>query len=298
MKPHEPVRRRRPRAAAAALCSLLLLLAGCGGAADADGRTAYADGEGPTVIGTDGSAESRVVAALYGELLVDAGVRVRRASTRYASPADTARAVVAGRLGLAPAYESTTLRALPGGRTVPGSTMAAALSTALPPGVVALPPVEADNGVVLAVTRATAHRYGLRSLADLGGAGARRTLGGPAAHDPDAPSAAALEKAYGVRLTETGTAATADVLVLRATDPAITGDGLVVLTDPANTLPPEHVFPLIGAPYAGLSARKALARLDSRLTTARLSALAASVEAGASPERTARTWLRSNGLAD
>ncbi|MFD5537121.1 glycine betaine ABC transporter substrate-binding protein [Streptomyces sp. NPDC127079] len=294
--PDEPVRRRRPRAAvAAALCSLLFL-AGCGGAANADGRTAYADGEGPTVIGTDGSAESRVVAELYGELLVDAGVRVRRASTRYASPADTARAVVAGRLGLAPAYETTTLRALPGGGTVPGD-MAATLSAALPPGVVALPPAEADNGVVLAVTRATAHRYGLRTLADLGRAGARRTLGGPAAHDPDAPSAAALEEVYGVRLTETGTSATADVLVLRGTDPAITGDGLVVLTDPESTLPPEHVFPLIGAPYAGLSARKALARLNSRLTTARLAALAASVEAGASPKQTARKWLRSNGLA-
>ncbi|MEU2771879.1 glycine betaine ABC transporter substrate-binding protein [Streptomyces sp. NPDC007162] len=300
MKPDDPVRRRRPRAVVAAVLCSLLFLAGCGGAPNADGPTAYADGEGPTVIGTDGSAESRVVAALYEELLADAGVRVRRAGTRYASPADTARAVVAGRLGLAPAYESTMLRALPGGQTVAGN-MAATLSTALPPGVVALPPAEAENGVVLAVTRATAHRYGLRTLADLGRAdvrGGRRTLGGPAAHDPDAPSAAALEKAYGVRLTEAGTSATADVLVLRGTDPAIPGDGLVVLTDPESTVPPEHVFPLIGAPYAGLSARKALARLNSRLTTVRLAALAASVESGASPSQTARKWLRSNGLAD
>ncbi|WLW50296.1 glycine betaine ABC transporter substrate-binding protein [Streptomyces sp. YU58] len=286
--------RLRPRAAvAAALCSLLFL-AGCGGAAKGNDATAYADGAGPTVIGTDGSAESRVVAALYGELLADAGVKVRKASTRYSSPADIARAVAGGRIALAPAYETLTLRALPGGQTMPGN-MAATLSMALPPGVDALPPARAQNGVVLAVTRATARTHGLRTFADLAKAG-RLTLGGPASGDPDAPSTASLRKAYGTHLTESGTPATADVLVLRGTDPVITRDGLVVLTDPKGALPPEHVFPLIGAPYAGLPARKALARLNSPLTTAQLAALTASVNGGASPSDTARTWLRSNGL--
>ncbi|MFF0010919.1 glycine betaine ABC transporter substrate-binding protein [Streptomyces sp. NPDC005374] len=289
-----PDSRLRPRAAvAAALCSLLFLT-GCGGAAKGNSATAYADEVGPTVIGTDGSAESRVVAALYGELLADTGVKVRTASTRYSSPADTTRAVAEGRIGLAPAYETATLRALPAAQTLPGN-MAATLSMALPPGIDALPPARAQNGVVLAVTRATARKHGLRTLADLAKAG-RLTLGGPASGDPDAPLAASLRKVYDTQLTETGTSATADVLVLRGTDPALTRDGLVVLTDPKNALPPEHVFPLIGAPYADLPTRKALARLNSRLTTAQLAALAASVDGGASPSGTARTWLRSNGL--
>ncbi|MFM9442345.1 glycine betaine ABC transporter substrate-binding protein [Streptomyces acidiscabies] len=289
-----PDSRLRPRAAvAAALCSLLFLT-GCGGTAKGNDATAYADAVGPTVIGTDDSAESRAVAALYGELLTDAGVKVRRASTRYSSPADTTRAVAEGRIALAPAYETSTLRALPGGQTLPGN-LAATLSMALPPGVDALPPARAQNGVVLAVTRATARTHGLRSLADLAKAG-RLTLGGPASGDPDAPSAASLRKAYGTHLTETGPPATADVLVLRGTDPVITRDALVVLTDPNSALPPEHVFPLIGAPYAGLPARKALARLNSRLTTEQLAVLAASVDGGASPSGTARAWLRSNGL--
>lgn len=77
---------------AAALCSLLFLV-GCS-AANAEKSTAYADGEGPARIGTDTSAESRVVAELYGELLADAGVEVRMTSTRYSSPEDTAKAVV------------------------------------------------------------------------------------------------------------------------------------------------------------------------------------------------------------
>ncbi|MYT07550.1 MULTISPECIES: glycine betaine ABC transporter substrate-binding protein [Streptomyces] len=289
-----PDSRLRPRAAVAAVLCSLLFLAGCGGAAKGNTATAYADDAGPLVIGTDGSAESRVVAALYGELLADAGVKARMASARYSSPAATTRAVAEGRIGLAPAYETSTLRALPAGQTLPGN-MAATLSMALPPGIDALPPARAQNGVVLAVTRATARTHGLRTLADLAKAG-RLTLGGPASGDPDAPSVASLRKAYGTHLTETRAWATADVLVLRGTDPVITRDGLVVLTDPKNALPPEHVFPLIGAPYAGLAASKALARLNSRLTTAQLAGLAASVDGGASPSGTARTWLRSNGL--
>jgi osmoprotectant transport system substrate-binding protein len=247
------------------------------------------------VIGADGSAESRVVAALYGELLTDAGVRVRMATTDYASPADTARAVVEGRLSLAPAYESTLLRALPGGQTMPGN-MAATLSMALPPGIVALPPAAAHNGLVLAVSRATARHHDLHSLADLREAGSRLTLGGAAAADPDAPTPAALKKAYGLNVTSAGTSATADVLALNSTDPALTQGKLSVLTDPRGVIPPEHVFPLVQATDAGLAARKALARLNSVLTTERLARLASFVEAGETPSHAARTWLRSRGL--
>ncbi|MEH0572935.1 glycine betaine ABC transporter substrate-binding protein [Streptomyces sp. B21-108] len=290
-----PAIRLRLRLAAAAVCSLLFLV-GCGNVASGKGSDAdYADRQGPTVIGADASPESRVVAALYGELLTDAGSEVRMATTRYASPAATAQAVVAGELSLAPVYESTMLRALPGGQTMPGN-MAATLSMALPPGIVALPPAAAQRGIVLAVTRATARHHGLRSLADLGKADSRLTLGGSASRDADAPSATSLKKAYGVTLAASGTSRAADVLVLRSTDPALTRDGLVVLTDPKSVVPPEHVFPLIGAPYADLPARKALASINSRLNTSQLAALASSVGQGESPSKAARSWLRVQGL--
>ncbi|MFJ5305444.1 glycine betaine ABC transporter substrate-binding protein [Streptomyces sp. NPDC088350] len=278
----------------AAVCSLVLLT-GCAAGATTASDTSYADRQGPTLIGTDTSAESRVVAALYGQLLTDAGQPVRMASTVYASPAATAQAVVAGKLGLAPAYESTLLRTFPGGQILPGN-MPATLSTALPMGIVALPPAVAQRGVVLAVTRTTARRHGLRSLADLREAGGHLTLGGSASGAPDVPTPASLKEAYGVTLTPAGTSATADVLALRGTDPVITRDGLVVLTDPAGVVPPEHVFPLVQAPDAGLAARKALARLNPALTTAQLATLAAAVDSGEPPSEAARTWLRSKGL--
>ncbi|WP_286257085.1 glycine betaine ABC transporter substrate-binding protein [Streptomyces graminofaciens] len=279
------------RIVALAVCSLFVL-SGC---ADGNSGTGYADRQGPTVIGTDSSAESRVVAAIYREILTAAGQEVRTAKTTYASPAETAQAVVAGKIGIAPAYESTMLRALPGGQTMPGN-MEATLSMALPPGIVALPPATAQRGVVIAVTEATADRHTLRSLADLGKAKGRLTLGGSASGDPGAPSTTSLKKAYGVTLTSAGTSGKADVLVLRSTDPAITRDGLVVLSDPKSVIPPEHVFPLISAPAVDATGREALARVNTPLTTGQLAALAASVKAGEAPGKAARTWLRSKGL--
>ncbi|MBK3568326.1 glycine betaine ABC transporter substrate-binding protein [Streptomyces sp. MBT62] len=282
------------RTAALAVCSLLLLT-GCATANAQGTHVGYADRAGPTVIGTDGSTESRVVAALYGELLTGAGQKVRTADASYASPVATAQAVVDGRISIAPAYESTLLRAMPGGQTMPGN-MEATLSMALPPGIVALPPAAAQGGVVLAVTRSTAKRHRLYGLADLRGAGTGLTLGGSASGDPDAPSVATLKTAYGVTLTPAGTAGTADVRVLRSTDPAIARDGLVVLADPKAVVPPEHVFPLISAPALDLTGRTALARVNTQLTTAQLAKLTASVDAGETPGRAARAWLRAKGL--
>ncbi|MEV2195133.1 glycine betaine ABC transporter substrate-binding protein [Streptomyces phaeochromogenes] len=279
------------RIAVLAVCSLLAL-SGCASGSTEGTHVGYADRAGPVVIGTDGSAESRVVAALYGELLTQDGEDVRTADTEYETAVDTAQAVVDGEISIAPAYESTLLRAMPGGQTMPGN-MEATLSMALPPGIVALPPAAAQGGVVLAVTKATAERHKLRGLADLGKAGPGLTLGGPASDDPDAPSAASLKKAYGVTLASAGTA---DVLVLRSTDPAIAQDGLVVLTDPKSVVPPEHVFPLISAPAVDPDGRTALARVNALLTTAQLAELTSSVSAGEAPGKAARTWLRSKGL--
>ncbi|KUN95677.1 glycine betaine ABC transporter substrate-binding protein [Streptomyces caeruleatus] len=284
--------RRSLRTILCAVCSLVVV-SGCANKVTGT-YSDHADGAGPTVIGSDSSTESRVVAALYGELLTAAGEEVKTAPTGYRSPADTVQAVLGGRIDLTPAYESTMLRALPGGQVVPGD-MSATLSMALPPGVVALPPAAAQRGVVLAVTRATARRHE-PSIADLGETDRHLTLGGPASGDPDAPTTAALKKAYGVALARAGTSGTADVLVLRSTDPAITRNGLVVLTDPQVVIPPEHVFPLISSPAVDATGRAALARVNTLLTTEQLAGLTSSVKAGRTPAMAARDWLRSKGL--
>ena len=277
--------------AALAVAAAGLLLTGC--AASHPNQNTFAAGVdpglGPIVIGSDGSAESRVVAALYEQLLVAAGKQARIAATPYGTSADAAEAVVSGTLSLAPAYETALLRAFPGGQHLAGNT-AATLSMALPVGIDALTSAAAQRGVVLAVTGATAKRYSLRTIADLARLPGGVALGGAAAQDPDAPSATALAKTYGVA-TASGTGATT-VLVLRGTDPTIAADGLTVLSDPAGVIPPEHVLPLVNADYADKATRTALAGLDSALTTGQLATLAAEVSGGESPDKAASAWLR------
>ncbi|GAQ56045.1 glycine betaine ABC transporter substrate-binding protein [Streptomyces acidiscabies] len=286
---------RRPLRTAALALGSLLLLTGCGGTATNGATVSSGDQQGPLVIGSDNSTESRIVAALYEQLLTAAGEHVTTALTPFAGPADSARAVVRGEIGLTPAYETTLLRAMPrsGPRT---DNMTLALSMALPPGVVALSPARAERGVVLAVTKALAGHHTLHALPDLRRAGTRLTLGGPAAGDPDAPTPAALTKAYGVTFTTAPKATTPDVLVLRGTDPVIARRDLVVLADPAAVVPPEHVVPLADAASADRTARDTLARLGARLTTSELAALTARVEAGQAPAEAAGAWLRSTGL--
>lgn len=271
----------------------LSLLSACGGGSEPQGTHAVGvDPAGPIVVGADGSPESRVVAALYEQLLAGAGRQAQPAAGSFPTAADTARAVVAGTVDLAPAYETNLLRALPPGQRLPGN-MEASLSMALPVGIEALPAAAAQNGVVLAVHRETAARYHLRSLADLTG---RLTLGGPAATDADAPTAATLADVYHVTLTPAGTSGTADVLVVRSTDPVLARDGLVVLADPRGAIPAEHVVPLINSEHADKTTTTALARLNTALTTDRLAALTAEVLAGRSPEQVAAGWLRTAGF--
>jgi osmoprotectant transport system substrate-binding protein len=285
------------RSGAKVLAATVLLLSACGTNSPQGTHAAGADPATSVIlVGTDGSTESRVVAALYEQLLADAGRQAQAATGSYRSPADTAKAVVAGTIDLAPAYETSLLRTFSPGRRLAGN-MVATLSTALPVGIEALPAASAQNGVLLAVRRETAARYHLRSAADLAGVADRLTLGGPAAADADAPSAALLATLYHATVNPVGTSGTADVLVLRSTDPVIAREGLVVLADPQGAIPAEHVFPLISSVQVNKKTVTALARLNTALTTDRLASLTAEVVAGQSPDQAAAGWLRTAVLA-
>ena len=278
-------------AAVAVAAAAVLLLAGCASSTRGAYDASADPGQGPITIGADGSAESRVIAALYAGLLTAAGEQIRQVPA-YATTEQSANAVVDGAVALAPAYESDLLRALPAAQRMPGN-MAATLSMALPVGIDALPAASAQRGVVIAVSRATAQRYGLRSLVDLARAPGDVTLANRAGGDPDVPSATALAKAYGVTV---GTSGAIQLLVLRGTDPAISRGAVTVLADPKSVTPPEHVFPLINADYADKRTRTALARIDSALTTEQLAALTTAVSGGEAPAQAAGAWLRAQKL--
>lgn len=88
-----------------------------------------------------------------------------------------------------------------------------------------------------------------------------------------------------------------DVANLFTTDTDILAEGWVVLTDPKNLIPGQHVVPLIADRKADSNVRKALARLGNALTTEDLTELNRQVDKDKKdPEDVANAWAAAHRL--
>lgn len=93
---------------------------------------------------------------------------------------------------------------------------------------------------------------------------------------------------------ETAKKGDVDVANLFTTDTDIVANDWVVLSDPKNLIPGQHVVPLIADRKADSTVRKALARLGNVLTTAQLTELNRQVDKDKKDRRTWRTRTRSS----
>jgi osmoprotectant transport system substrate-binding protein len=180
-------------------------------------------------------------------------------------------------------------------------------------GLVAARPAPAQDANAIVVTGATAARYGLRSIADLARVAPRLVFGGP----PECPERAyclrGLNRTYGLHFKafvplDAGGPLTLQALragdigvaLLFTTDPDITAQHLVVLTDDRALQPAENITPVL---RRGMVARYGtglvalLNAVSARLTTSSLRDLDAQVELeGKKPRTVAAGWLRAHGL--
>ena len=227
-------------------------------------------------------------------------------------------ALMSGLLQVVPEYSGSALEFVSVGR-LSATSDAAATGRALAGqvagrGLVSGRLSAAQDANVIVVTAATAARYGLRSVADLARVAPRLAFGGP----PECPESAyclpGLRQVYGLRFRafvplDAGGPLTLQALeagdigvaLLFSTDPAITADHLVVLTDDRGLQPAENVVPLVRRDAVTRYGPRLLAVLDTvsaRLTTGSLRALDARVELrGQNPRLVAESWLRAQGLA-
>lgn len=89
-----------------------------------------------------------------------------------------------------------------------------------------------------------------------------------------------------------------DVANLFTTDTDIEANDWVVLADPENLIPSQHIVPLIADRKADDTVRKALARLGNVLTTEQLTELNRQVDKDKKdPEDVANTYAKQHGLA-
>lgn len=89
-----------------------------------------------------------------------------------------------------------------------------------------------------------------------------------------------------------------DVANLFTTDTDIEANDWVVLADPENLIPSQHIVPLVADRKADDTVRKALARLGNVLTTAQLTELNRLVDKDKKdPEEVADDYAKRHGLA-
>ncbi|MDQ8706603.1 ABC transporter substrate-binding protein [Streptomyces sp. LHD-70] len=272
-----------------------------GGGSSKDGLT----------IGTANFTENQILGYLYAAVLEDAGVKTT-VRPNLGTREILIPALKGGDIDLLPEYQGALLHYLdPKATVTEEGEMQNALAVALPKGLQILPYGKAEDSDAFAVTRETAARYKLRSLADLAKHNGKLVIGAAPEVKKRTVGVVGLEEVYGVEFKEFKSLDSSgplvkgalrkgdvDVANLFTTDTDIEAEGWVVLTDPKNLVPGQHVVPLIADRKADSTVRRALAKLGAALTTEQLTELNRQVDKDKKdPEKAAREWASRHGLA-
>ena len=303
----------------AACVGLTVALSACtssgGHVSSAAGTSAGRNG-GAIKVGSFDFPESVLLAEIYGQALAANGFPVRMLSNL--GPRELVDpALMNGLLQLVPEYAGSALEFLSLGHLSPTADVKAAnraLAKSLAGrGLLAAHPAAAEDSNAIVVTAATAAHYGLRSITDLARVAPRLVFGGP----PECPERAfclrGLQRAYGLHFKsfiplDAGGPLTLQALragdigvgLLFTTDPHISAQHLVILTDDRALQPAENVTPVLRRDVVARYGSGLIALLNAvsaRLTTNSLRDLDARVDLdGRGPHAVAEAWLRAQRL--
>jgi osmoprotectant transport system substrate-binding protein len=267
--------------------------------------------KGGVTIGTANFTENQVLGYLYAAVLAAAGVKTN-VRPNLGTREILIPAIKGGDIDLLPEYQGALLHYLdPKATATEEGEMQNALAVALPAGLQVLPYGMAEDSDAFVVTRETAKKYGMTSLADLKKQNGKLVIGAAPEVKKRQVGVVGLKDVYGVEFKEFKSLDSSgplvkgalkkgdvDVANLFTTDTDIQANDWVVLTDPENLIPGQHVVPLIADRKADSTVRKALARLGNVLTTAQLTELNRQVDKDKKdPEDVANAYAKQHGLA-
>lgn len=288
----------------AACSSGITSLKGDGGGGDSGSST------GGLTIGTANFTENQILGYLYAGVLSAAGVKTT-VKPNLGSREIVVPALRSGDIDLLPEYQGSLLLYLDKKATATeAGAMQNALTTVLPDGLEVLPYASAEDRDSFAVTRSTADRYGLKTLADLHKVNGKLIFGAAAEMKKRVVGLVGLKDQYGVEFKEFKALDSSGPLVKGAlkkgdidvanvftTDVDIAENGWVLLEDPKHLIPAQHIVPLVNAGKADAKVRKALAELGNVLTTDQLTELNRLVDKEKQdPDRVADAWLKKRKL--
>jgi osmoprotectant transport system substrate-binding protein len=299
----------------------LLTLTACGGSSNpvTAGSSAAAPaaaspgaaGAGAVTIGSANFPESVLLADIYAGALTAKGVQVTK-KLNIGSRETYLPGLKDGSIDLIPEYSGVLLQYFePKAAAVSPGDVYAALQKAVPAPLEVLNPSQAEDKDAIAVTRATADKYKLTSIADLAPVAKDLVLGGPPEFKTRPDGVPGLASKYGVTFKQfkaldaggplsvtalkNGQVQAADIF---STDPSIEANGFVVLADPKSLYTAQNVLPLINKSKVTPAITGALDAVSAKLDTATLTRLVAQVVTDKKdPAEVASAWLKSNTLA-
>lgn len=304
---------------AAALVSAALVLTACGGGSDplssGSGQTGGASGAAaPTdtiVVGSGNFAESQIIAEIYAQALAAKGVTVEK-RLNIGSRETYIPGLQDGSIDLFPEYTGVLLQYFNSGadQTEPDAVYAA-LKDTLPGNLEVLDRSAAEDKDAVVVTRETATRLNLKTLADLGPQCGQLVFGGAPEFQTRPDGIPGIQKTYDCAFKEYRSLDAGGPLTVAAlkngdvqaanlftTQSAIPANDFVALTDPKSNFAAQNVVPLINKAKANDTVRSTLNAVSAKLTTDGLTALNAEADSDSkpSPETVAKNWLSQNGL--
>jgi osmoprotectant transport system substrate-binding protein len=301
-------------AALAAGTVLTLGLAACSPGTDPLGKSSPASPEtgAPLVVGSANFPESQILADIYSGALNAAGIS---ASTKpnIGSREVYVRALQDGSIDLVPDYSGNLLRYVDKGATaVSAGDVMKELPGKLPQGLKVLDASTAEDKDSIVVTEATAAKYGLKTLADLGRICGKITLGMPPEAQERPQGLPGLKAKYGCvpgqfsPFSDGGGPVTVKALLddriqaadVFTTSPLIAQNHLVTLEDPANNFAAQQVVPLVRDDRVGSRAAGVLNKVSAALSTGDLVKLNNQISGSTkqNPEDAAAAWLKDKGF--
>jgi osmoprotectant transport system substrate-binding protein len=299
----------------AAIGAGLLVLAACGSSSN---PTTPAGGGVPTskaaadtiVVGSANFQENVVLADIYAEALKAKGVKVTT-KLNIGNREAYIPGLKDGSIDLIPEYSGVLLQYFDKtNAAVTSDDVFAALQKAVPAPLTVLDQSQAQDKDAIVVTKATADKYHLSSIADLAAVANKLTLGAPPEFQTRPDGISGLKKDYNITfktykkldaggpLTENGLKnGQIDAGDIFTTDPLIAKNGWVVLADPKNLYTAQNVLPLINSGKASDNVKSILNAVSAKLTTDDLVQLNQKVQLDKQDADTvAKAWVTSAGL--
>jgi osmoprotectant transport system substrate-binding protein len=292
----------------------VLALSACGAGGGSDPLSGGGNNSGSSgsqiIIGSADFTESQLIASIYSQALQAAGVSVKE-QFNIGSREVYVAALKDSSIDLVPEYSGAFLSYLD-----PKSTAATAeavtneLKGKLPSGISMLTPSAAEDKDVLAVTKATADKYKLKTISDVKPVAGELVLGGPPEWKTRTQGVVGLRDIYGLNFKDfvsldAGGTLTMTALVngqvqagdLFSTDPGLVKNNLVALEDDKSLFAAENVVPLIKTAKATDTVTKTLNDVSAKLTTNDLITMNGEAATGANLADIAKKWLAGAGIS-